>query len=463
MNIQEALIRSILSSVIVDEKKIPRKYYNKVIPLVQSVDRVSSRLDGLDLNRPQTWVRSALSMLQGMVIDEKQKIKLDPIALFLDKEDFNYSAHECFDIILDNFITKFKTDLVLKTSSQSLHKVDLDGGIFFYVVVEQPTDSAPSDDEKSKSKTDSSSNELIFEAFFPNDDDKRVKIEQALGDMYWSDKKIVFMDRADDRIYFENHKLTGREYKGITLKSMIDLDNFRKKNIRRVVVLQGVPGTGKSTLCENVAEKIAERIIFVSNSIISTIDRNSWETIIGSLRPNLVIIDDIDRVNKQRLEQSLHMFEDSTYNVPLTIMTTNDKNKLPEAFRRAGRVDMIFEMPKPDIEIRREMLNSFAKTMGIDEVPKSHEDFLINIMDEFSGAYIKELMHRYNANGFDYRIPDNDMVFGPFQSRLDNILAGKEPGDEKESLTQRLMKALPTQNYVDDELGEDEFDDYYED
>lgn len=453
MIIQEALLRSILSSVIVDEKKIPRKYYNAVIPLVHSIERVSSKLEGLDINKPQTWIRSSLSMLQGMVIDEKSKIKLDPIALFLDSSDFNYSAHECFDIILDNFITKFKTEEVLKTSSQSLHKVDLDGGIFFYVVVESQESSSKDDEDKTLPPNGKSSTELIFEAFFPNDDDKRIVIEQTLGDMYWKDKKIVFMDRADDRIYFENHKLTGREYKGVTLKSMIDLDNFKKKKIRRVVVLQGVPGTGKSTLCENVASSINERIIFVSNNIISTIDRGSWETIIGSLRPNLIIIDDIDRINKQRLEQSLHMFEDNVYNVPLTIMTTNDKNKLPEAFRRPGRIDMIFEMPRPELEIKKDMLASFAKSMGIESVPQTHEEFLIGVMDQYSGAYIKELMHRYNANGFDYRIPDNDMVFGSLQKTLDEIMSGKTPDPIKPIYTIDIAGCG-----IDDDDDDDEFD-----
>lgn len=460
MSIQEALIRTILSSVIVDEKKIPRKYYNAVVPLVHSVDRISQRLDGLDLNRPQTWIRGGLSMLQGMVIEEKASIKIDPIALFLDTNEFNYSAHECFDIILDNFITKFKTECVLKTSSQELHKVPLnDGALFFYIVVDNSE--KPKDDDEEKKGADSS--ELIFEAFFPNDDNKRLEVERALGDMYWLDKKIVFMDRADDRIFFENHKLTGREYKGVTLQSMLDLDKFKSKNIRRVVVLQGVPGTGKSTLCENIADKINERIIFVSNGIVSSIDRNSWETIISALRPNMVIIDDIDRINKNRLEQSLHMFEDNTYNVPLTIMTTNDKNKLPEAFRRPGRIDMIFEMPKPELEIRKQMLASFAKSMGIESIPETHEQFLMEIMDNYSGAYIKELMLRYNANGFDYRIPENDMVFGSLQKMLDDMLSGKAP-DKKDvesktyhvgNITAMLLNTEDT--YIDD-VDDDDFE-----
>jgi len=419
----EAILRVLVSGVMVDNKRIPRKWYNKVAPLLVEFNRWNDTLSEFDTSKPQTWVKTGMR-LTSMLIEQEHPSRIDPVDRFLSDSDCESAAPDCVEFVLSDIFSHMKMESVLQTSARTVYRVDLDkdAGIFFMVVRDNPPVAGPSDEADEDYDP-----EYIGDVYLQNDDEKAMKALSILGDRFWENgHTMIFVDKADDQILGKDHKLSGRVYKGETLDVLTSMKKFEDQSIRRVIVLQGSPGTGKSTLCENIAEMLNDRVMVMSNSILTNIDREGWFTLMDMMKPKLVIIDDIDRVGPSRLESSLYLFEDNNYQVPLTLLTTNDKDKLPLAFRRPGRIDMVFEMPLPGQDIRRKIVVEFAKTMGIESVPDSHMDFLMSIMDDFPGAYIKELMLRYRAYGFDYKIPTNDMVFGQLQARLDAMSVKKE-------------------------------------
>ncbi|NIP66949.1 AAA family ATPase [Candidatus Bathyarchaeota archaeon] len=202
------------------------------------------------------------------------------------------------------------------------------------------------------------------------------------------------------------------------LDEIKNLQNFVDKGVRRVVVLQGVPGTGKSTLCAHASEILSDRTIVLSNTILMHLSRNDWSEVIKLLSPTMVIIDDIDRSNMRSLETSLYLFEDTYYDVPLTLLTTNDQQKLPDAFRRPGRIDQIIEMPEPTKSIRKKIIKQMAEREGVGKIPSDKIDMLDSIVEKYPVAYLVELLRRYRSLGWDYQVPDNDIVFAPIMEEL---------------------------------------------
>lgn len=449
----DALLRVAVSGVIADDKRIPRSWFNAVSPLLNEFHKWNDTLGDFETAKPQTWLKTGFRVA-SMLVEQEHALKVDPVERFLVENEMESSAPDSLEFVLEDILIKLKTEVVLQTSSRTVYKVILGGDMHFFLVKDTPLAGG--------SEEDSDADTYVGDAYLPNDDAKALEVLSKLGDIFWSnDHSIIFVDKHDDELVIKDHKLSDRAYKGETLDMVMSMSKFKDHNIRRVVTLQGSPGTGKSTLCENVAKEIASRVMILSNSIVSNVDRDSWMNLMDIMRPNLVIIDDIDRVGTSRLENSLYLFEDNQYNVPLTLLTTNDKDRLPLAFRRPGRIDMVFEMPTPSDAIRRDIVLEFSKTMGIDKVPETHVSFLMELMDKFPGAYIKELMLRYKAYGFEYNIPDNDMVFGGLKPILDRHL--NKASEEADRLhaerypTGEADRSFP-HGYDDDEEDDDDYD-----
>lgn len=440
----DSILRVLVSGVIVDGRRIPRKYYNKIAPLLSEFNRWNDTLSDFDTAKPQTWMKTGMRMT-GMLVEQEHPSKIDPVERFLSDSDCESSAPDCLEFVMSDIFDKLSMNVVLQTSARTIYRSDLDieNGIFILVVRDNPPiGTAEEDDDEDYDP------EHIGDVFLQNDSDKHDKALSILGDRFWTNGHgMIFVDKSDDMIMVKDHKLSDRVYKGETLDVLLSMEKFKAHNIRRVVVLQGSPGTGKSTLCENIAEMIGKRVMVLSNAMLMNIDRDGWFNLMSMMRPDLVVIDDIDRIGSNRLENSLYLFEDNNYSVPLTLLTTNDKDKLPLAFRRPGRIDMVFEMPLPENDIRKKIVVEFARSMGIEDVPETHMGFLMEIMDEFPGAYIKELMLRYKAYGFDYQIPGNDMVFGGLQQRLEKHLS--TPTAVEELLSRALGQRKPGHLAVD--------------
>lgn len=111
---------------------------------------------------------------------------------------------------------------------------------------------------------------------------------------------------------------------------------FRRAGLRRNVLIQGPPGSGKSTFCAQAARTLSSRTLILTSEFFQNIGSAQWCALLEILAPEAVIVDDIDRAGEHSLESKLRLFEEGYCDVPFVFFTTNDHLKLPVFMRRPG-------------------------------------------------------------------------------------------------------------------------------
>ena len=140
-------------------------------------------------------------------------------------------------------------------------------------------------------------------------------------------------------------------------------ENFKNASIlhKRGILLEGTPGTGKSTLITQIIDSIIQKggIVFnISNvnDLIRTL--GFYQDVLRKIEPTtpvVTIIEDIDKVYNQ-IEPELLDFLDGkrSINHSLTILTTNNSSRLSSALLRPSRVDKRYVINLPNKEAREE-------------------------------------------------------------------------------------------------------------
>lgn len=110
--------------------------------------------------------------------------------------------------------------------------------------------------------------------------------------------------------------------------------------IARAILLEGPPGTGKSTAARLLASRVGARHIRIGELRFDTSSQN----IVKLLRPDTLIIDDFDRLKEEQVQSVLTFLEFIRSWVRLIIVTSNHMEKLDPAILRPGRFDEIFSV-----------------------------------------------------------------------------------------------------------------------
>ena len=146
--------------------------------------------------------------------------------------------------------------------------------------------------------------------------------------------------------------------------------------ITRAILFYGRAGTGKSTAVRAIAEGLKLRSLRIS---FFAIDQEISTTLIPSLkilRPDVLIIDDIDRAYDQELLlEQLETFRDR---VRVILATANYTHQIDRAILRPGRFDEAIPFERLD--------EAIIETMVGKEVPKEHRERL----GEMPIAYVNE-------------------------------------------------------------------------
>lgn len=167
---------------------------------------------------------------------------------------------------------------------------------------------------------------------------------------------------------------------------------FRKDSRSRSYMFVGEPGTGKSTLAVFMASG-SNKIIKMDSKCLESITVDSIDFLLTNLKPDFVIIDDIDKILfGNGIPTLLYTLEMIKLVHPKTsvIVTANEIDKLDPAILRPGRLDevVIFECDDEDRDqIIRGYLDQYNKELSDEDITK-----IVTCTSGLTGAYIKEFV-----------------------------------------------------------------------
>lgn len=163
---------------------------------------------------------------------------------------------------------------------------------------------------------------------------------------------------------------------------------------KRGMLLCGAPGCGKTAIITMLMKQLIEKdgLIFVVNNVrdFSTLTEVLSPIIrkIEPDRPIITIIEDVDQLieNMNGNDEELLDFLDGKNSIEhhLVILTSNDTTDLSDALLRPSRIDMMFEVPNPGTNIRRE----FFEKKGISQ---ENLDEYTELTEDMSFAELKEV------------------------------------------------------------------------
>lgn len=232
----------------------------------------------------------------------------------------------------------------------------------------------------------------------------------------WSGRKALRLDIRQTNTYggmkavLTPLNLSEFEYVGSLSNQIDEWAQFYDAGLRRSVLLQGKPGSGKSTLCLHAARSLSERTVLISSKLFEELGTGQWRALVRVLSPKLLILDDIDRVSSHILGSKLDVFEERNCDIPYLFFTSNDINEIPPAFRRPGRIDQILVVREPDEALRLRMIERFAQMIGA-TIPAEHTERLQQLVADRSGAHALEAIKRGHVLGWDHALAPEDITF----------------------------------------------------
>jgi hypothetical protein len=179
---------------------------------------------------------------------------------------------------------------------------------------------------------------------------------------------------------------------------------FHRKGVSRNIMLRGLPGTGKSMFARNIYSELAKdmrevRALRINSATLQGKSAGWITDIVSWLSPDVVILDDIDRLN---LNASilLDFLEDVNEGsrTRITIMSINREDTLDTALYRPGRVDEEYVMQLPSAAYRRLLITSYQEEETL--LASEEVESLTAETEGFTPAELSELMKSINVLGY---------------------------------------------------------------
>ena len=188
--------------------------------------------------------------------------------------------------------------------------------------------------------------------------------------------------------------------------------------IPKGILLEGPPGTGKTLIAKAIASEANANFFAVASSEFVELFVGMGAAKVRGLfkaarenAPSIIFIDEIDAVGKQRgtginmgndereqtLNQLLAEMDGFAQNEGvLVIAATNRRDVLDKALLRPGRFDRIINVPLPDRESRKSILDVHLRNKQIEDGISL--EFLSDLTAGFSGAQLQNLANEAAIN-----------------------------------------------------------------
>lgn len=133
------------------------------------------------------------------------------------------------------------------------------------------------------------------------------------------------------------------------------VDPFLTAGEPRSVILDGRPGTGKSTMARNLAARMGGRVLLVSLDGAENLFKMQGLDVLKFLQPDAIILDDFDRLGGHAVN-CLDGLEKCRSR--LLIVTTNNLHSMDPAIVRPGRFDELFTIDSLGAAYFRDVLGA---------------------------------------------------------------------------------------------------------
>ena len=173
------------------------------------------------------------------------------------------------------------------------------------------------------------------------------------------------------------------------------------RHLSRGLLLYGPPGTGKTHTVRYLTGRLREAtVIILAGGALGAI--GAFGTVARRLAPSVVILEDVDLVAEDRydpdgggtvlfqlMDQMSGLGEDADV---AFVLTTNRPDALePALAARPGRVDLAIEIPLPDAEARRRLIDLYAR--GLD-LRLADADAVVARTEGVTASFVKELLRK---------------------------------------------------------------------
>lgn len=371
---------AITSRLLTREVRIPEHARVHIEDLRESLEELSDMTSGFSPTNPGSWFGMGARLLDRTLENRTWETEFQWCL------DHGFEVSESRQFRLWNeLIWNLPRELAYKFQKSQLVRTVLPNGASFVC----SGDRQPLEDTS------------FGTVYLPADSVALKRVFEGVRAYFWGKETALLLDVVDNRESISPVDLSDSPYLGNS--SLIEeLGHFRAQGLRRNILFQGKPGTGKSTLCREAARRLSCRTLILTSEYLSNVAASEWKMLLQMLDPEMVIVDDIDRIS-YNLESKLSLFEEGHCEVQYILMTSNDHETLPQALRRPGRIDMIFKLDDPEPWVLDEVIRGLADREGV-EIPTEQLEHLRRIAQETSTAHVVEVFRRAKVQGWGYEL-----------------------------------------------------------